>query len=479
MMYRQSLPLPIAALVATLLLILAGCAARPPVQQQGSGAMADLDADSRFHAAQHDAPRPTEADLRWWTRFGDDELARWVERALAANTDIALARERQAETRAALRAAEGRRMPQLVAAARVDASSRQSANQRRIEPALLLRLDWDADLWGELRADERAAAATLAARRFETQAARLSTAALTARAYLAWQQARLDLQARRDALALWRETARVVGIRVDAGLSPKLDGLRADGELAAAQAAVIDAAASVREAERPLQLLTATRPGAPIASASPPRLPIAPGASADGAAASAAALPVVLPLDLLRLRPDLQAAEQALRAAEAAVDAAAAAERPSLRLPGVLTLGTAGGSALLATVAAELAAPLFDGGQREAASDAARARLRAAELGYRQAVQQALAQTEAALHAHRTALDALTALHEAVRAADAAVQQARILYDNGLAGFLELLEAQRNAVTRRQSLRNQQADLVRSAVAAYEAMGLMPPDSPE
>jgi NodT family efflux transporter outer membrane factor (OMF) lipoprotein len=484
------------AALAALLALVAGCAAPPttePTRVAALAAVDGVDADDRLVAAPPGAPAPTDGDLRWWTRFGDPALAGWVERALATNLDLAEAATRVDEARAALRAAQGARGPQVAAEARLDARSRAGAGGRRVEPSAALTLDWDADLWGGLRDAARAAESTLAGRGFEARALALSTAALTARAYVGWQEARLDGDAQRQALALWRETARVVQVRVDAGLSPRLDGLRAQGEVAAAEAALVAAGTRLRETERALQLLAGDRPGRPLDSDRPPRLPGAPGApgaggaqgeagtaSADGSAA--AALPMVLPLDLLRLRPDLRAAEQALRAAEAVTGAAAAAERPSLRLPGIVTLGTGGSGALLATltagIAAELAAPLFDGGQRAAATEAAEARARAAAIAYRRALQQALAQTEAAFVAHADAQRGLAAQTEASRAADAAEAQARILYDNGLVGFLDLLEAQRDALARRQDLRRQQADLVRGAIAAFEAMGLLPEDVP-
>lgn len=449
--------------------LLAGCVAPAPVPAPSPWpAVAD-----RLHAAPVDAPAPTEADLRWWARFGDPALTAWVERALAANLDLAEARTRIDEARAALRAAQGARVPQLAGEARLEARSRAGEGGRRLAPTVGLALDWDADLWGGLRDAERAAEATLSGRGFETRAVALSTAALTARAYVAWQEARLERDAQRQAGVLWRETARVVEVRVQAGLAPRLDGLRAQAERAAAEAAAVVAGTRLRDAERALQVLAGERPGLPIVDPAPPRLPAAPGDVA-------APLPVVLPVDLLRLRPDLRAADMAWRAAVATVGAATAAERPSLRLPGVITLGTGGGGALLASlgarIAAELSAPLLDGGQRAAATQAAAARAEAAAIAYRRTLQQALAQAEAAFVAHADARRALDGLREAADAADAAEAQARILYTQGLTGFLDLLEAQRSALVRRQALRVQEAELVRSAIAVFEALGLLPAD---
>jgi multidrug efflux system outer membrane protein len=397
-------------------------------------------------------------------------MAEWVERALAANLDVQLARQRAGEARALLRAAMAARAPRFGAAARIDAGSRAGSNGRRIEPSLSLTFDWDADPWGALHWTEVSAAAGALRSEHLLQAARLSTAALTARAYLAWReagQAEAELAA---AIALQREIARLVQVRVDAGLSAQLDALRAQGELAAAEAGALAAAEATRAAARALQLLAGDRHGPPLSSpiAQPSQAPLP---QLQGA------LPVALPADLLRLRPDLRAAEQALRGAEAQLNAADAARLPTLTLPGLLTLGTGGGGALLAQLSAQvavaLATPLFDGGRRDAGRDAARSRVMQALLAYRQTLQQALAEVEAALDATAVSRQRIVVQQRALQQADDAVTQSRALYTAGLAGFGDVLDAQRSALERRQALLRMKGNAARATVAAFEALGLI------
>ena len=453
--------------VAALAAALAGCAAPPDGAPPPGPAPIGLTASDRFFAAPADAPQPGPADQRWWQRFDDPALGDWVERALAANLDLQLAQVRGEEARAQLRAAMAARSLLLSAEARIDAGNRAGASGRRVEPSASLRLEWDADLWGARRWVERSAAAELLRAEHLAQAARLSTAALAARAYLAWREA---LRAERDlaaATTLQRDITGLVQVRVDAGLAPKLDGLRARGELAATEAAAVAAADAVGMAARALQLLAAGRPGAPL--------------PALDAAAPMPGLqnrtPVTLPIDLLRLRPDLRAAEQALRAAEAERSAADAARRPSLRLPGALTLGSAAGGALLgqlsASIAAALSAPLFDGGRLEAERDAAQARVRAAELVYQRTLLQALAEVEAAFAAAAAAQARIAAQQRALAEAEAAIGQSRTLYAAGLAGFGDVLDAQRSALVRRQALLRMEGDAARASVATFEALGLI------
>jgi NodT family efflux transporter outer membrane factor (OMF) lipoprotein len=468
---------PVVGLLTTVAL-LAACAGPPTVAPPGLPPGAPLTAHDRFHAAPAGAPRPAEADLRWWRRFDDPALADWVERALAANPDLQRAGQRAAEARALLRGAMAARGPSLGAEARIDADTRPAGDTRRVSPSLSLRFDWDADLWGGLASQERAASARALAGEHRVQAARLSTAALTARAYLGWRESLLSEDLLMDAIALQREIARLVQLRVDAGLSPRLDALRARGELAATEAAAAEAAEASRAAARALQQLAGEWPGAPLSTAEPVQAPVrallqapAPLPRLQGAA------PLTLPVDLLRLRPDLRAAEQDLRATQAERDVADAARRPSLRLPGVLTLGSTGGGAVLGTLAASVAAvaaaPLFDGGQRKAERDAAQTRVRAAELVWQSTLLQALSDVEAALTAAESNRRRQAAQGRALAQADEAVQHARTLYTAGLAGFGDVLDAQRSALERRQALLRMQGDAARASVSIFEALGLV------
>lgn len=143
----------------------------------------------------------------------------------------------------------------------------------------------------------------------------------------------------------------------------------------------------------------------------------------------------------------------------------------------MLSLGAAASGQLLAQLTASIAAaltqPLFDGGARAARQEAASARLAAASAAYQQRFQQALADVEAALRATADSAAQASQLQTAVAEADAAVADARLLYSSGLSGFLDLLEAQRTALQRRQALLRSRGDAARASVASFEAMGLV------
>lgn len=449
---------------------LAGCGSTTLLDTPPEAPTLGIASSDTFAAAPDGATEPTEADLRWWTRFNDPSLVGWVERALANSPDTAIARERVVQAQALLRGASARRGPIVGAEAALDARSRRAAGERALDPSAALTLDWDLDLWGGLRQAEQSAAASLLQAEDLAQAARLSTAGLTARAYVAWQEALLDEQLLADGLRLQREVLRLVAVRVNAGLAPRLDLDRAQTEAANLEADTADARVRARQAAAALQVLAGERPQ-PMTEAAA-HLPQLQGAPT-----------VARPIDLLRLRPDLRAAERGLAVAASELGVAQADLYPRLRLPGAITLTSAGlGGGVLNTVSATLAAvldvALFDGGERRANVDAARSRVTEAGEVYRQTLLDALQQTEAALVAAEGTASRTRALERGNTAALSAVEQARTLYTNGLTGFLDVIEAQRSALDTRRNLLRAQAEAVRQAIAGFEAMGLIAPVDP-
>jgi len=119
------------------------------------------------------------------------------------------------------------------------------------------------------------------------------------------------------------------------------------------------------------------------------------------------------------------------------------------------------------------AVPLFDNGQRDANRDAAQTRVRAAELVWQSTLLQALSDVEAALTAADTNQRRQAAQERALDQANAAIQQARALYTAGLAGFGDVLDAQRSALDRSQALLRIQGDAARASVSTFEALGLI------
>ena len=205
-----------------LALVLTACASlmspfNPPIKPPPTPPTLGLTDADRFSAGPAGAALPSALDLQWWQRFDDPVLGRWVESALANSPSVDIARERVVQAEALLRGARAQRSPLLGAEASAEARSRREADQRASDPRAALTLDWDLDLGGGLRQAEMSAAAAVLRSEDWLQAARLSVAGLTARAYVEWQEARLDQRLLADELALQAEVLRIVQVRVRAG----------------------------------------------------------------------------------------------------------------------------------------------------------------------------------------------------------------------------------------------------------------------
>lgn len=464
-----------AAGLAGLAILFAGCATEPPTVDPPT---LGITPEDTYAAAPIDAPRPAPEDLRWWHRFDDPALAVWVERALAGHPDIAIAHERVRQARALLDTAKAQRSPLVTTQLRAALGSR-GAGARGGDPRASVTLDWDSDLWGGLRQAERSAAAGVLRSAHLEQASRLAVAGLAARAFVEWREALADLSALADGLALQRDVLRVARIRVEAGLSPRLDVDRAQAEAATVEAEVARAGIRARQAYTALKVLAGERPtvaAGPSPAPNPPaRQDMEDDAKAPRVPGLRGELPVNRPADLLRLRPDLRAAEEELVAAAADVGVARAAMLPRLVLQG--TIGLASGSGLFdivtGSIAALLDATLFDAGERRAGIELAESRAREAAEIYRRTLLQALGQVESALFASYGTASEIEALGRGIDAAHASLEQARSLYAAGLSGLLDVLDARRTTLEQHRRLLRARGDAARQAIAVFEAMGLI------
>ena len=302
-----------------------------------------------------------------------------------------------------------------------------------------LSASWDPDIFGRLRAAERAALARGEAASWDADGVRLALMSEVAGAVIDWRSLSLQEEALRRDLDAAAELARLAGVREKAGIAPGFDRLRAEAAAAASRSR-IDALASERgRIMGRLVTLTAV-PASEVLAAlgrdAPLVLPPAPAA---------------LPAQLLANRPDVLAASARLAAADADLAAAAAERFPRFDLSatiGLLAFGIGGlfdDDALVGSVAAGLGAPLFDSGRIAAEIDGAAAGKGAAFEAYRGTIWQALGDAE-------TGYALIAAADREAEAAEAEAQLsarnaqlADIRYRAGLSDFLTVLEARRSA----------------------------------
>jgi NodT family efflux transporter outer membrane factor (OMF) lipoprotein len=281
----------------------------------------------------------TTADVpaAWWRGLGDDRLSAAVEKAMAANTDIARAEARVEQSRAALAGIAALQLPigEAGAAAGRGGLSREGPAGQLLDElhaprqgdlyAGVLSLGWETDLFGGLKRAREARSALLDSEIDKVAAVKVVVAAETARAYvllrgLQLRQANLD---HRVALA-----ARALSLsqhRLAVGEGSGLAVHAAEARLAALKAARPALDAALARTVNALDVLQGGRLG-----------------DSRGLLADKPVLPVQLaareldaPAVTVARRPDVAAAERAVAAANAGIGVALAEYYPSLQL-GVL-----------------------------------------------------------------------------------------------------------------------------------------------
>lgn len=409
------------------------------------------------------------ADLPWNEVFPIPELRLLVEEAWQAGTEPQLARERLARAQAQLGIESAAQWPTLdlaASAARQRAPGLSAGGNRIGESATFAApAAWELDLWGRLADRSEAARQTVLASEAGVDAVRISLAAQVASLYFDL----LDLDAQRAITLSTRDSRaqslRLMHARFAEGISSVLDVRQAESLLAAAEQSLAEQQRRLAQTEHALSVLVGRNPG-----------PIARGRSLGEIPLPVEAL-AGLPSDLLARRPDVRAAEAALRGARASVEAARKAVLPRLTLTTLLGfVSPALGDVLSAdrrAWSAELAAslPIFDGGRRAAGVDVATAEERILLVQYQSAVRQAFREVADGL----VAFASLRAQHQAsARVVSANRDRLRIVgarYMAGIASYFEVLDAERqwfdSALAHAQLTRA----MHQSVVQLYRALG--------
>jgi len=435
-------------------LALAGCSLAPPLETPV------VDMPAAYKEAlppvegnwQEAAPADGVTRGEWWAIFGDPVLSALVTEAGTANQDLLAAAERVEQSRTLVRSAEAERLP------RVDLGTGAARAQPPgvvpgfggiggLPPYELyqakLSASYEVDLFGRVRDSVRASEADLAAQQALYESLKLTLQADVARTYFLARQLDAEREVVGEAVRLREERVRILERRLAAGDIGELDLARARAELANARTDAL----SLERARGQYEHALATLLGRPAAAFTLAPLPLA---------GVPPAVPAGLPSQLLERRPDIAAAERRLAASNSRIGVAKAAFYPLINLTadaGVAasdigdlfewsartwTLGPLG--------AALMTLPVFDGGRNEANLARAESALREETAAYRQTVLGALAEVEDALIGLRTLAGQSGTVGDTQQAAKRAADIAQQRYDAGATGYLDVVDAQREAL---------------------------------
>jgi len=456
--------------------VAAGCTvgpdfARPAAPTEGrytaEGGRPTAIADRRQQ--QFTTGRPVAGD--WWRLLGSPALDALVDRAIAMNPGLDAARATLLRSQDSLRAGYGVFFPQADAHA---GAVRQFYNPAPgLLPSSTFNLftlsgtvSYALDLWGGERRQVEVLGAAVDAQRYALAGAYVMLASNVVDTAIARAAYRAEMDATRATLVLLREQVRMAEAQVSAGTAPFATALTLESQVASTEAILPTLAARADEASDLLAALA----GSTTANGDPPGPPL-------DELQLPTDVPLTVPSQLVRQRPDVLVAEAELHAADATIGVATAAMLPNLTLSAGYGVNSTSVGDLFSlgssfwSIGAGLTQPIFRGGtlyyQRKAAIDARDA----AAAAYRQTVLAAFEQVADTLRGLAHDADAVAAQTNAVDTAEKALRLTQANYQAGIATYLQVLVADNAYLQAKIGYVQAVAQRLQDTVALYVALG--------
>jgi NodT family efflux transporter outer membrane factor (OMF) lipoprotein len=436
-------------------------------------ALTPADGDAGAYAATR-AP-----DVGVGVFYPEPRLRALVTAALSGNRDLRVSYLSVLEARAQSAVARSERFPMLDAMGRDTVTGGGGRRTQESYTAELSLPGFDPDVFGRLRnMDESAYEAYLSSEE-AWRAVRIALVSQVAESYLSWRLADQKEHAARKALDSYRDSLAFIERRIVSGKADLLDLEQARGQEDFARTRVASLKAERQTALNSLGLLTGD-------FSSQDSLPD----PLDLSAWEPAGLSGEIPSEVLLARPDVLAAEHALKASHFDVGAARAAFFPKISLTGALGFMSMDLSELFAGPSGQwsfgpaVSVPLFAGGRNRANLDLAEIRRDKAVAQYELAVQTAFKEAADALLTRADLKGVLDASRRRLNTQRRVLALAEKRYLGGSSSYLEVLDAQREVLDAEMDYLDARKGYLSGSVSLYAALGggLDPtglPDPPE
>lgn len=456
-----------------------GCAVGPKFQPPEAETPPTWDGQTAVTEA---LPSKTTTDpvklVTWWQAFNDPTLISLVEQALRANLDVRQAEARVRQARAARRVAGAPLWPQVDASALYEKSQGSSevggggaiATVGRARELFQVGLDaaWELDIFGGTRRGLEAATADLNAAVEDRRDVLVTLAGEVGTNYLNLRGFQQQIAIARKNLAAQKKTADITHRRFEAGFVSRLDVANADAQVATTEAQIPLLEAAARSAIYSLGVLLGRQPAA-LAEELSREAPIPPNPPK---------VPVGLPSELVRRRPDIRRAEAQVHAATARIGVATADLFPRFFLTGSYGFSSSDLSRLGNLNASKfwsfgpsVSLPVFAGGRIRGNIEVQNALQEQALLTYQKTVLIALQDVETALVAYAKEQEHNRSLATAVSSNRQAVDLSMQRYVAGKTDFLSVLDAQRSLFATEDALTQSTRTLGTNLIALYKALG--------
>jgi NodT family efflux transporter outer membrane factor (OMF) lipoprotein len=413
----------------------------------------------------------TIADISWREIFTDSILAAHIDEALANNIDIRIALQQIVSAQAYFKQGKAGYLPTLNATGRVNYQelARNSQFGSFFDGAitqyeLTASLSWEADIWGKIRSNKRA----LQAGYLQSVAAHqlVKTELISNIASVYFQLLAFDEQSRiTEETILTRESSlRTTKALKEAGNVTEVAVKQTEAQLHSARALLVDIRMSIKLLENTMSILLGHAPHA-----------ISRSTLKDQTLTSD--LKTGYPVQLLRNRPDVIAAEYGLINAFELTNVAKTNFYPSLNLSangGLQSLQLDelfSVNSLFANVIGSLTQPLINGRRIRTQFEVAKSQQEQAYLRFKQSILNASREVSDALYTYEAAEQRIEIKSMEFAAYDTATLHSEALLNSGFANYLEVLTARQNALNSRIDLINAEYNRFNAVIELYRALG--------
>ncbi|WP_394754914.1 efflux transporter outer membrane subunit [Rhodoferax sp.] len=458
-----SFPRSLAALATAT--VLAGCSMIPVYERPVAPVAAQWPGPTNPTSNETGTPA---AELAWQDFVGDARLRELIRLALLNNRDLRVAVLNMEQVRATYQIRRADQFPtlNLGATGLRQPASNGSGTISNVYTAGLAMASWEIDFFGRVASLKESALAQFLASDEARKAAQTSLIAAVASTWLSLQTNDELLALTQRTLATRDDSLRLTKLRLDNGAASALDFRQAESLTAQARA--------TQAQQRRLRALDVNALTLLIGQPLPDAL-IAP--AVDAAAAVFRDVPAGLPSDLLTRRPDIRQAEQQLIAANANIGAARAAFFPRISL--TASAGTASSelSGLFKsggwgwTLAPQALLPIFDAGRNRANLNSSNVGRDIAVAQYEKAIQSAFREVADALAGRATLDEQMQAQQVQLDAEADRFRLADLRYRNGIASYLDLLDAQRSLFAIQQGVAQTKLAYLQNQVTLYKTLG--------
>jgi NodT family efflux transporter outer membrane factor (OMF) lipoprotein len=477
---RQKCVWRMAAAAVSFVALVAGCTVGPDFEKPQPP-------DTKGYEAGGE-PQPSVADIKeapqhlalgkkisgdWWQLFHSPQLDDVLRQAIAGNQTLVAAEATLAQSLQTVRQVQGAYYPQVDLTA---GASRQRINLAAVginQPGPTVNLftigptvSYALDPFGGNRRRTEQQEALAETQDYQLDAAYLTLTGNAVAQALAIASTRAQIRAVESIIADDEQNLKLVQSSLAAGEATQIDVQSANSQLQADRTLLPPLRQQLSVARHALSVLLSRAP----ADWSPPEFDLEEFTLPEE-------LPVSLPSELVRQRPDILASEAQLHAASAAIGVATAQLYPDITLSASYAQEAAAlhtlfnPSASVFNVGANLLAPVFHGGALRAQERAALDAYERALADYRQTVLESFGQVADVLDALGHDAELVEAQRRALEAADVSLRLTRASYTFGNASLLQVLDALRLDEQARLGYVRAQAQRYFDTVQLFTAMG--------